>query len=211
MEILGQTLGKAIPWPKDGVKLTEPANKKAKYDFWNGSRGNVVARGSILPTLPNLKIHGQDLPKNCNVVNILEVIVPSFVLTEPSGEFKLLGEAKDGFVAWPKDNCSISDDKETPQHGKPHEQPKPVLDSEKKLDSEKLNEEHLAVNPHSGSHMQPLKSFLITLTRRGEGYMHQLCRRHCNFQLRNIGRQGLARRECHNLIHCKQRHHHQKS
>ena len=84
--------------------------QKAKCDFWSGSRGNVVARGSILPRLPNQKVHGQEVPINCCVVNILEVIDPSFVLTEPSGEFKLLGEAKDGFVAWPINNCSNSDD-----------------------------------------------------------------------------------------------------
>ena len=41
---------------------------------------------------------------------------------------------------------------ETPQHGKHHEQPEPVLDSEKKLDSAKLNEELPTANPHSGSH-----------------------------------------------------------
>ena len=41
---------------------------------------------------------------------------------------------------------------ETSQHGRSHKQPEPVLYYEKKLDSDKLNEENLAVNPLSGSH-----------------------------------------------------------
>ncbi|KAI3835722.1 hypothetical protein MKW92_027641 [Papaver armeniacum] len=70
---------------------------------------NIIALGTILPSIPNQLVHGDPLKDDCVKVSVDKAIFPNHSLPIQSAHLKTVRDAEKSFVAWPKEfviSCS---------------------------------------------------------------------------------------------------------
>ncbi|XP_026427237.1 uncharacterized protein LOC113323176 [Papaver somniferum] len=80
-----------------------------KCKLAHASLRNIIAWGSVLPSVPGQKVHGDPLRDDCVRVTVEKSILKNHCLPVPSTHLKTVEDAEKSIVAWPKEfviSCS---------------------------------------------------------------------------------------------------------
>ncbi|XP_026380845.1 glutamic acid-rich protein-like [Papaver somniferum] len=83
-----------------------------KCKLAHASLRNIIAWGSVLPSVPGQKVHGDPLRDDCVRVTVEKSILKNHCLPVPSTHLKTVEDAEKSIVAWPKEFVLVVEDSE---------------------------------------------------------------------------------------------------